>query len=278
MKLFLFHDYILTIHCDNYVTLLSIICKYNHNTIYVTNYFDFTIQYTHILLFYIEYKKTISHNIILSIQCLNKGGNIIFIPNQTRKSAIFLAISFEILFIYTCVTSLLSQYWEGFFLSLLGIICILIPFIITYIANKKNLQLPPHFQLLSLLFIFSAQYLGEFTHLYEKIWWWDTLLHGLFGTGFVVVGIYLCKTIIKANPDTSIKYFILFIIVWSFCFTLCLGTLWEIFEFWGDYFLNTHMVDDKQTDTTVDLSVKTLAALATSVIYYYKYKKNNFKQ
>jgi putative membrane protein len=177
------------------------------------------------------------------------------------------------MFIFTGIASLISKYWEGFFLSLLGLVCIPIPFLISYIANKNRLQLPPQFQLASILFIFSAQYLGEFTHFYEKLWWWDTLLHGLFGVGFVIVGIYLCKTIINTNEDTTPRHFLLFIVIWAFSFTLCLGTLWEIFEFWGDYFFHTKMVDDGLKDTSVDLTIKILAALVTSIFYYLKYLK-----
>lgn len=96
--------------------------------------------------------------------------------NKNSKLTIGIAVLFEIILITTAISSVTSRQLKNLPLLLLAIVCITLPFIITYIANKKNIVLPSSFQLASLLFILLAQYFGEIKKFYIIFWWWDLFL------------------------------------------------------------------------------------------------------
>jgi len=88
----------------------------------------------------------------------------------------------------------------------------------------------------------------------------------------VIVSFYLMKGVIKKEKDVSQKRFVMFTVIFAFSISIALGTMWELFEFAGDYFLKTGMVKGGLEDTSSDLFIKILASFITSAIYYYKNK------
>jgi len=188
------------------------------------------------------------------------------------KMAAFLASLFEIILIFTAVTSLMSKYWKNFYLSLIAISLLLFMFIIAYALNKRKLILPPGFQIGSVIFIFLALFFGEINNFYMKFWWWDLILHAMFGSGMVIVSLYLMKGIIKKKQDVTQKRFVFFTAIFAFSITIALGTMWELFEFAGDYFLKTGMIKGGLEDTFSDIFIKILASFIASTIYYQKNK------
>ncbi|AGK96997.1 hypothetical protein [Clostridium pasteurianum] len=190
--------------------------------------------------------------------------------NKDNKLATGIAVLFELILIVTAITSILSGQWKLLSLSLLSIICLMIPFIITYIANIKNIILPSSFKLITLLFIFFAQYLGEIKQFYNKFWWWDLFLHATFGGYAVIIALYLIQETIRKKQEITKQRFTLLNAIFAFNFSITLGTLWEMFEFIGDYLFKTNMTQGGLEDTSTDLLVNILAAFITSIIYYYR--------
>lgn len=194
------------------------------------------------------------------------------------KLPVGIAILFETILLVMLIVSMISKQWKDFFLVLLAIVCLLLPFIITYLAKKKHIMLPSSFQTVTLLFIFSAQYLGELRKFYS-LWWWDLLLHAFFGGYAVIIALHLRKGIIQKDQATTNQRFTFFTALFAFCFSITLGTLWEIFEFGGDYFFKTTMVKDGLHDTATDLIVKIIAALLTAAFFCrMQLKKNRLSQ
>lgn len=194
--------------------------------------------------------------------------------NKNSKLTIRIAVLFEIILITIAISSVASRQLENLTLLLLAIVCITLPFIITYIANKKNIVLPSSFQLASLLFILLAQYFGEIKKFYLIFWWWDLFLHGIFGSYAVIIALCLIQGIIAKEKEATEQRFTLFTVIFAFSFSITLGTLWEMFEFVGDYFFKTNMVNGGLEDTSTDLLVKILFAFITSIICYYRKLKN----
>lgn len=194
--------------------------------------------------------------------------------NRNSKLTIGIAGLFEIILIITAILSITSKQWGNLALSFLAIVCITLPFIVTRIANEKNIVLPSSFQLISVSFIILAQYFGEINNFYENFWWWDLFLHATFGGYAAFVGLYLIQGIfIKKNGITK-QRFSISILIFASSFAIALGTLWEIFEFLGDYFFKTNMTSGGLEDTATDLIVKVLGAFIISIICYYgKLKK-----
>lgn len=190
--------------------------------------------------------------------------------NKNNKLTTIIAVLFELILIVTAITSISSRQWKLLSLSLLSIICLIIPFIITYIANTKNIVLPSTFKLITLLFIFFAQYLGEIKQFYNIFWWWDLFLHAAFGSYAVIIALHLIQGTIRKKQEITKQRFTLFNAILAFNFSITLATLWEMFEFIGDYLFKTNMTQGGLEDTSTDLLGNILAAFITSIIYYYR--------
>lgn len=189
--------------------------------------------------------------------------------NKNIKLSTGIAALFELILIATAIASIASKQWNNLALSLLAITCLIIPFIITYIANIKNILLPSTFKSITLLFIFFAQYLGEIKKFYNIFWWWDLFLHTAFGSYAVIIALYLIRGTIRKEQEITKQRFILCNAIFAFSFSITLATLWEMFEFIGDYLFKTTMTQGGLEDTSTDLLVNILAAFITSIIYYF---------
>ena len=194
--------------------------------------------------------------------------------NKNNKLTIAIAILFEIILITTSIISIQSKQFKSLYLLLMAIVGILLPFIITRIAMAKKIKLPSSFELISLLFIILTLYFGEINKFYVLFWWWDLLLHGMFGSYVVIIALHLIQGIIINEQDSTYERFTLFTVIFAFSFSITLGTLWELFEFLGDYFFNANMVNGGLEDTATDLLIKTLFAFITCIICYRRKLKN----
>lgn len=162
---------------------------------------------------------------------------------------------------------------------------IIITFILTYypsiLEKKFGVYLPKRIQLVITLFIFAAQILGEIGDFYEKISWWDTMLHTISGIVLGLVGflfVYLLNEKGNLNVNLSPKFVVLF----AFCFALTMGVFWEFFEFGADRLLGFNMQkfrlpgQDGLVDTMSDLIVDAIGAIISCVFgsMYIKNKKD----
>jgi hypothetical protein len=195
--------------------------------------------------------------------------------NKYSTSAFFSTLFFEAIIIYTGAKSYSTGQDEILKLSVAAATCLLIPFLLVHVANKKKLTLPPGFQMILSIFIFSALYLGEINKFYSKFWWFDLLLHFVSGWYAVVLFLFLIKTPIKKEHGTSHKRFEFFKSISAFSFSVSLGTLWEMYEFSGDYLFGTEMVKGGLDDTATDLLIMIAAAILTSSFYYFKNRKSS---
>ena len=194
--------------------------------------------------------------------------------NQNSKLAIGIAVLFEIILMGTVFVHIASRQWKNLSLTLLAMVCLILPFIITRIANIKKILLPPRFESITLIFILMAQYLGEIVKFYQIFWWWDLVLHAIFGSYVVIIALFSLEGIVRRELETTEQRFTFFIILFAFSFSIALGTMWEMFEFAGDYLFKSNMVKGGLEDTSTDMLIKIFAAFITSVIYYFRRLKN----
>lgn len=189
-----------------------------------------------------------------------------------KKLPVFSAVIIEIIFIFNSIKSIIENNKKNLSLSILGFVSIIIPFIISHLASKKELHLPKSFNFIFVWFLFLTQYLGEIHTFYTKYWWWDLAMHGFFGIYAVIIAIHLVKHINRKDVKVTKNRFYLFESIFAFTFALALGVLWEIFEFSGDFILSTGMIKGGLEDTMTDLIAKAAFALITSAYYYIKNK------
>jgi len=198
--------------------------------------------------------------------------------NKHSKLTIGIAVLFEIILITKASFNIASREFNNLTLLFLSIVCLILPFIITRIANKKKIVLPSSFELISLLFTLLTLYFGEINKFYIIFWWWDLFLHAMFGSYAVLIALHLIQGIIIKDKETTEQRFTIFTVIFAFSFSVALGTLWEMFEFIGDYLFKTDMVNGELEDTATDLLIKILFAFITSVICYYRKLKNKSEQ
>lgn len=135
--------------------------------------------------------------------------------------------------------------WNNVFLCGLTLVLFVIP---AMIEKKLNLALPDALQVLILLFIYSAEILGEINEFYIVIPHWDTILHTLNGflcaaVGFSTIDILNQKEFFHATMSP------LFVALVAFCFSMTIGVMWEFFEFGADQILRYDMQKDVIVDT-----------------------------
>lgn len=192
--------------------------------------------------------------------------------NRNGSLSVVMAVLFEIIVIITAIVYILSGQRREIYLYIIAIVSLIFPFIISGIASRRKILLPSSFQIVTLVFIFLAQYLGEIKNFYDIFLWWDLMLHGIFGSYGVVIGLHSIQGIIKKEVGITEERFAFFSVVFACSVTIALGVLWETFEFTGDYIAKSNMVKGGLADTMTDLIVKVVFSVITSVIFYRKLK------
>jgi len=150
---------------------------------------------------------------------------------------------------------------------------ILLTFFPAMIKRNYKIHLPIEIEATIVLFIFTGLYLGEVHDYYTLFWWWDVMLHSISGIvlgfiGFLILFVLYDQGKIKARPST--------IALFSFCFAVALGTVWEITEFSIDIFIGPYM-QKGPVDTMGDLILDTGGALITSILGYLYLKGGKFR-
>ena len=176
-----------------------------------------------------------------------------------------------------------SAEWELFYSSFLTLILFLLP---SFFSRRTNITIPTVFQIFLLLFIFASMYLGEIHRFFDKFSWWDTMLHSFSAMTLAYIGFLLIFTLNK-DENMHLKLSPFFIALFSFCFAIMMGTMWEIFEYIGDSLFNVNMQKARNLadingimdsrlgviDTMKDLIVDTIGAFVVAIIGYYYCKK-----
>lgn len=150
----------------------------------------------------------------------------------------------EIVLMAVVILSMIRQLFLGnyhnMFLGALTLILFMIPKVI---EKKLGVSIPAGLEAIILIFIFSAEILGEINAFYVKIPIWDTMLHTTNGFLMAAIGFAMID-IFNRSEKFSIKmspYFVAFV---AFCFSMTVGVLWEFFEFSMDWFFQTDMQKD----------------------------------
>ncbi len=138
------------------------------------------------------------------------------------------------------------------------------------LRERLPVRLPYMFQILVVAFVFGSLVLGEVRQFYTRFWWWDIALH--FSSG-LLLGMLGFMLIYLLNEDDRVHLNMRpgFMALFTFCFALALGAVWELFEFGADRLfgatMQKPMLGDASglTDTMIDLIVDALGALIVSL-------------
>lgn len=161
------------------------------------------------------------------------------INKKNRDLTIYVVL--RLLVMATIVIQAFRENYENVFLGILTLILFMIP---TIIDRKLNIKLPNVLESIILLFIFSAEILGEIQNFYGIFSFWDTMLHTINGFLCAAIGFSLID-ILNQSEEFHLKMSPVFVALVAFCFSMTIGVLWEFFEFGADTFFKTDMQKDR---------------------------------
>lgn len=147
------------------------------------------------------------------------------------------------LVIAVMVLQIFNREYYDVFLCALTLVLFLIP---SFVERRLHIDVPNTLEVIILLFIFSAEILGEIQEYYLMFPFWDTMLHTLNGFLMAAIGIAMVD-ILNRSHKFKVRLSPVFVAVVAFCFSMTIGVLWEFFEYGMDTFF--HM--DMQKDTWV---------------------------
>lgn len=160
------------------------------------------------------------------------------ITEHKVKFFVYLVLRFCV--IISLSLSLIRAEYENAFVCVLCLVLFLAP---TFIEKRLKIDLPSTLEIIILLFVFSAEILGEIHNYYAKVPYWDTILHTMNGFLFSAVGFSLLD-IMNRNSKFKFELSPLYLTLVAFCFSMTIGVLWEFFEFGCDILLGTDMQKD----------------------------------
>lgn len=164
----------------------------------------------------------------------------------------------------------------------LGLVVLHLP---DFLSEKLRFEIPSLLYVFYLVFLYCAIFLGEFYDMFNRVPFWDVILHcssslvsGFLGFMFVAILNKSEKVLFHLSP--------LFVSLFAFCFAITIGTLWEIYEYTFDGLLGLNMQKFITPDGTVlvghaaivdtmeDLMIDAFGGLVASVIGYFSLKHN----
>ncbi len=174
-----------------------------------------------------------------------------------------------------------SDYLLMLMQCILGLITIHLPSIL---ERKLRFELPSLLYTFYIIFLYCAIFLGEVRSFYYLVPQWDTVCHfcssmmmGFFGLMVV--------TILNRDKHLSVSLSPFFVCLFAFCFSVTLGSIWEIYEFAADGLFGMNMQKFTLADGTVlvghaaladtmkDIIVDVLGSLLASVIGFFSIRK-----
>lgn len=159
---------------------------------------------------------------------------------REHKSSFAVFVVLRALVIMMMVLQLYNRNYENVFLCLLTLLLFLLP---SFVQVNFRIELPSALEIIILLFIFSAEILGEISEYYVKIPIWDTILHTMNGFLAAAIGFSLVDIL---NREVKLKFKLspLFMSIVAFCFSMTIGVVWEFFEYGMDNLLGYDMQKD----------------------------------
>lgn len=170
---------------------------------------------------------------------------------KQHKATFVVYCILRVLVIAVGVRAFFRGNFEHTMLCALSLVLFLMP---AFVSKNFGIEIPSAFEIIVLLFIFSAEILGEISSFYIRYGYWDTMLHTINGfmcaaLGFSLVDIFNRSTKFRFRLS---PFFLAFV---AFCFSMTIGVLWEFFEFAGDMLFSYDMQKDIVVNTVTSVNL-----------------------
>lgn len=184
---------------------------------------------------------------------MKKIGNFRKVVLETFKETKDKSLLVYLILRLLVVLCMVRQFFLGeYFNVFLCFVYLLLLFIPMFIQSKLKISIPTLFEIFIYLFIFSGTILGEINNFYGKIPHFDTILHTL--NGFLATSVGLSLFYILNKNSKNINLSPTYLCLLSFCFSMTVGVVWEVFEFSMDKFFLMDTQKDYIVDTVSSVS------------------------
>lgn len=156
--------------------------------------------------------------------------------------------------------------WFSFGMSMLTLIFITLPFLI---EKRFRLEFPRQYLILLLLFFYASMFLGTANHFFTRFWWWDKMLHSFSGLIFANLG-FLIAMYLGRSQKLDSKFNRTLVTMFSFCFSVASGAVWEIYEYSMDKTFGFLYQGIGIDDTMLDIICDTLGALIFALFAFFQ--------
>ena len=143
------------------------------------------------------------------------------------------------LVILTAIRCVFTRNYESLAICILSLVLFLLP---SLFEQLLKVEIPPVFQMIIYVFIYSAEILGEVNKYYTAIPGWDTMLHTINGFLCAAIGFSLFNILNRGSKSMQLSPFYLAIV--AFCFSMTVGVIWEFIEFSFDQIFLLDMQKD----------------------------------
>ena len=159
---------------------------------------------------------------------------------KARKNRTKIQMVLTLIVVFSVIRQFFLGNYHNMFLGILTLILFMVP---QFLDKKLSVTIPVGLETVILIFIFSAEILGEINAFYVKIPIWDSILHTTNGFLMAAIGFALID-LFNRSEKFSIKMSPYFVAFFAFCFSMTVGVLWEFFEFSMDWFFGMDMQKD----------------------------------
>lgn len=159
---------------------------------------------------------------------------------REHKSSFLVFSVLRFLVVVTMILQFFNKNYENVYVCFLTLLLLVVP---SLVQVTIKVELPTGLEIIMLLFVFSAEILGEINAFYLRIPAWDTILHTMNGFLMAAIGFSLVD-ILNRHERFSFQLSPAFMAVVAFCFSMTIGVLWEFFEWGMDMFFQLDMQKD----------------------------------
>lgn len=196
------------------------------------------------------------------------------IIKESSKKTLTVYIILRMLVLICLIRELMIGDIQNAMLCILSLILFLAP---AFIERTFKVDLPHTLEITILIFIFSAEILGEINNFYGIFKNFDDILHTINGFLCASVGFSLVYLLNKNVESFNLSP--LFVSLVAFCFSMTIGVIWEFFEYGMDTIFNLDMQKDtyiyKINTVELDKTKTNKVVTVRDVDHTVLYDKNN---
>lgn len=183
-----------------------------------------------------------------------------------------------------------TEYRIMIFQTLFGLVVVNLP---SFLQKRFMWRIPSLFSLIFTIFLWGAIFAGEVWKFYYLFPIWDDILHLMSSMMAAMLGFSLIDILNNDQKHSAVRLSPFFVALFSVCFAITIGVLWEIYEFTLDGILGMNMqkfaeisAENNEVfkelsgrkaliDTMTDLAVDAIGAVIVSTFGYISLKRKN---